>query len=343
MAIERISELDQVELSEMDKFKRDDDDKKYDEAKLSVGLFMEVSIAESLKKNSDGQWYVEPTNEAKSYFLSKKIPANYLEDVFGTRLKVIVTELSNMVSTIISGPINNFYGYQNFGNPDLPLTDSYGHTVWYDNELSNHLCVMVSADFTNKTNFHNNVEFHNKIFLYDQLSSASDIFCQNITINNDANIKGDTTINGTLSVGNNDANGDIYCQTLHGTATRAQWADLAEYYESDKPYSPGTLIKFGGDREITIADTEANAVVTTNPGFVLNSEKENKKNYLGVALIGRVPVRVIGKVNKFDRISLSEIPGVGVANPFFKSIGLALESSGIESEKLVECLVKLII
>jgi hypothetical protein len=30
-----------------------------------------------------------------------------------------------------------------------------------------------------------------------------------------------------------------------------------------------------------------------------------------IALVGRVPVRVIGKVNKFDYIGLSDIPGVG--------------------------------
>lgn len=89
---------------------------------------------------------------------------------------------------------------------------------------------------------------------------------------------------------------------INAVALSAYWADLAEYYVADKPYKPGTLVKFGGKHELTIADSEANAVVTTEPGFILNSgiEQATEDSWpIAVALVGRTPVKVIGKVNKF--------------------------------------------
>jgi len=61
-------------------------------------------------------------------------------------------------------------------------------------------------------------------------------------------------------------------------------------------------VKFGGKYELTIADTEANAVVTTKPGFILNSgiEQVAEDSWpIAVALVGRTPIKVIGKVSKF--------------------------------------------
>lgn len=129
-------------------------------------------------------------------------------------------------------------------------------------------------------------------------------------------------------------------QTLQGTAYRAYWGDLAEYYESDKDYEKGTLIQFGGEKEITIASTKVNAVITSEPGFILNN-KENKG--LAIALTGKVPVRIVGKVEKFDEIVLSETLGVGRVkkNDCEKTIAIALEANADENEKLVKCVTKL--
>ena len=128
-------------------------------------------------------------------------------------------------------------------------------------------------------------------------------------------------------------------QIIQGTAYRALWGDLAEVYLPDMPYPEGTLIKLGGENEITIADTEANAVISSNPGFMLNSEKGGQP----VALTGRVPVRIKGAVNKFDKIVLSDVPGVGMVQKDKKQkvIGRALESKSIEAESLVLCMVQL--
>lgn len=124
-----------------------------------------------------------------------------------------------------------------------------------------------------------------------------------------------------------------------GTANQAKWADLAENYESDNKYSVGTLIKFGGEKDITIADTECNGVISDKPGYLLDS---NLKEGLPVALVGKTPLRVIGKVHRFDKIVLSSIPGVATVKTSKeeKVIAIALEASDNEEEKLVKCVTK---
>lgn len=132
---------------------------------------------------------------------------------------------------------------------------------------------------------------------------------------------------------------------ISGIAMRARWADLAECYSADAPYPAGTLVKFGGEEEITIADDEVNAVVSEKPAFLMDAENtENVKYKLPIALIGKVKLRILGKVKKFDRIVLSNTPGVGMVKPdklHLDAIAIALESSEDEKEKMVLCSVKL--
>ena len=136
----------------------------------------------------------------------------------------------------------------------------------------------------------------------------------------------------------------VYATTFNGTATSANWADIAEYYDGDNDYPEGTLMTFGGDKEVTIAIESCNAVISSRPGVVLNSESGFEHPCL-LSLAGRVPVRVIGKVNKFDYIQLSEIPGVAKTISindfnFTNIIARALESKETEEEGLVLCVVK---
>lgn len=131
---------------------------------------------------------------------------------------------------------------------------------------------------------------------------------------------------------------NTYATNFLGTASQAKWADLAEKYETDKSYKAGTLIKFGGERDITLADDKCNGVISDKPGFLLDA---GQNSALPVALAGKTPIRIIGKVNKFDPITLSEIPGVGrVAKNKEQIIARTLEASDEEDEKLVMCVTK---
>jgi len=122
---------------------------------------------------------------------------------------------------------------------------------------------------------------------------------------------------------------------------QATYADLAEYYEGDQEYEPGTVLIFGGDKEVTtttnINDTRAAGIVTTNPAYVMNQEQKGIK--ICVALAGRVPCKVVGRVKKGDMLTTSGTHGYAVKalNPTLGSIiGKALEDKDYGETGVIE-------
>ena len=63
---------------------------------------------------------------------------------------------------------------------------------------------------------------------------------------------------------------------------------MAEIYESDADYEPGTVV-IGGDKEVTqckmLQDPRVVGVVSTNPAYLMNKDA----NGVAVALRGKVP------------------------------------------------------
>ena len=119
---------------------------------------------------------------------------------------------------------------------------------------------------------------------------------------------------------------------MTGTATAARYADLAERYATDNEYPVGTVVVFGGDKEITVSnikmDTRVAGVISANPAYMMNCEAGSDATHPYVALAGRVPCRVVGKIKKGDMLVSSGIAGVAIAtdNPRMGSmIGKALE------------------
>ena len=90
-----------------------------------------------------------------------------------------------------------------------------------------------------------------------------------------------------------------------GKSTSAQYADLAEAYIADAHYEPGTVLSFGGEYEVTVADyhmsTKVAGVVSTQPAYLMNSELKSA-NVAVVALQGRVPTKIVGPVGKGDML-----------------------------------------
>jgi hypothetical protein len=85
----------------------------------------------------------------------------------------------------------------------------------------------------------------------------------------------------------------------------AFYADLAERYKRDRVYEPGTVVKIGGQNEITeVTDPHDDVfgVIRTKPGFVLNENYDHDPLMQLVALVGRVPCWVEGPVRKGERL-----------------------------------------
>jgi hypothetical protein len=146
------------------------------------------------------------------------------------------------------------------------------------------------------------------------------------------------TLTGTLTtqtvIPDTDATYDVGSSTkgyntVHAKATSAQYADLAEIYEADSEYEVGTVVIFGGEKEITVssmgADPRVAGVISGDPAYLMNSKATGQ----AVALQGKVPCKVVGQISKGDMlVTHSQHPGVARkgTNPSMGTvIGKALE------------------
>ena len=135
--------------------------------------------------------------------------------------------------------------------------------------------------------------------------------------------------------------------TFFGVSTQAKYADLAENYQADALYEPGTVLVFGGAREVTTTDQDHNTavagVVSTNPAHLMNGMLTGP-GVVALGLTGRVPCRVQGPVAKGDVLVTSTTPGVAqrIDNAKFLPgcvIGKALEAINTNTTETIEVVV----
>jgi len=142
------------------------------------------------------------------------------------------------------------------------------------------------------------------------------------------------------TIAERDTAGDLYAGIFHGRATSANYADLAEKYLADDEYGEGTVVMIGGEKEITASKQGSRAIgaISKNPAYMMNSTLEGG---VYVALKGRVPVKVIGKVKKGDRMIAGD-DGVALASNDCTSLdtfAISLENSDNTEIKFIECLI----
>jgi hypothetical protein len=95
----------------------------------------------------------------------------------------------------------------------------------------------------------------------------------------------------------------VYGVSFIGTSSTAQYADLAEKYLPDTEYEVGTVMMVGGSAEVTQhngSTIRAIGVVSAYPAYKMNDGLEGGTY---IALKGRVPVKVLGPVNKGDSLA----------------------------------------
>lgn len=132
-----------------------------------------------------------------------------------------------------------------------------------------------------------------------------------------------------------------------GARWQSTYADLAERFESDAVYEPGTVVEIGGAKEITAVQSDLSddvfGVVSDTAGYVMNAMAGSNDTHPAIALAGRVPVKVVGTVRKGQRLVAAgngHARGAksGEANPF-NTIGRSLVDKITDSVGIIEAFV----
>ncbi len=257
---------------------------------------------------------------------------------------------------------NMLHMLENFANSNAPNNPSEGQ-LWYDTSSSQLKVydsgvwsVLLSGSGTTKIEFRNRKDtaglFHKTIeHIVD--SNIVTIMTDDTTAwtpHNDEKLEdGVTNLSTqfpTIAAGTTMNNTTNY--KFRGLATSAEYADLAERYAADAEYDEGTVVRLGGTHEITQTmqahDTDVFGIVSTAPGFEMNAAAGTDATHPFVALAGRVPCKVVGKVVKGQRIVSSNTPGhaMAIATPMdqcYAIIGRALESKDTDDAGTIEVVV----
>lgn len=135
--------------------------------------------------------------------------------------------------------------------------------------------------------------------------------------------------------------------TVAGNQVNANYADVAERFAADEALEAGTVVELGGEKEITKVTGDLSdkvfGVISTRAAYLMNSNAGNDETHPAVAMTGRVPVKVIGAINKGDRLvsagngyARAAQPGEATA---FNVIGRSLESKLDTDKGTVEAIV----
>jgi hypothetical protein len=154
-------------------------------------------------------------------------------------------------------------------------------------------------------------------------TTTSTAFAGALTGNVTGNVTGNLSSSGANTMGSLTMSGNIVSQTIlpdadatydigsssvgyntvHAKATSAQYADLAEKYETDSNYDVGTVVIFGGEKEVTqstiSSDTRVAGVISEDPAYLMNDKSEGQ----AIALVGKVKCKVHGMVSKGDLLT----------------------------------------
>lgn len=158
-------------------------------------------------------------------------------------------------------------------------------------------------------------------------------------------------VGNVLTTGSSSTQGNITGNWLltGGSRLQATYADLAERFEADQFYEPGTVVQWGGEKEITAVRDElcldVCGVISETAAYLMNAAAGSNVTHPAIALSGRVPVKVVGKVRKHDRLvsagnGLARVAKSDETNPF-TVIGRSLQDKADTDVGLVTAMVSI--
>jgi len=140
---------------------------------------------------------------------------------------------------------------------------------------------------------------------------------------------------------------DLRANIVHATSTAAQYADLAERYETDIPLEVGDVVILGGHAEITKCEKEMDdavfGVVSESPAFLMNAQAGNNDSHPMIALKGRISVKLRGTGRAGDRIVSAGNGEARVADleecTAFNTLGRLIKDKYNVETALTECVI----
>ena len=238
-------------------------------------------------------------------------------------------------------------------NGSVILGDATADKITLNGQINSHLI----PDTTVQYNLGSSTRYWNDLYVNTINAAGNMTFAGQLRLTSTSNpssvsdtnaplyLDGGAVIEKKLYVGENiTSSANVIGNYFVGTATSAQYADLAEIYSSDADYEPGTVVKLGGSAEVTqtttFNDPEVFGVVSTNPAYLMNAEAEG----VAVALTGRVPVKVEGRIKKGERLVSGSKPGYAKAlmkNEYDMRciIGRALQDKDTFDDDVVEAVI----
>lgn len=180
------------------------------------------------------------------------------------------------------------------------------------------------------------------------VNADGDVSATNIAVSGFASVS-EIIKTGPDGVGNIGQSSNSF-NVVHAKATSAQYADLAERFAADAAYESGTVVELGGSAEITQVSSDLSdnvfGVISTQAAYLMNADFGDDKTHPPVAMVGRVPVKVIGAAKLGDRLvaaggGLARAAKKGEANEF-TTVGRSLQTKNSEEIALIEAIVKMV-
>ena len=278
---------------------------------------------------------------ADGQFANKK----YVDDSLAGLSQNSISQLNTNITITDSGS-NGAITVTADGNTELVINDTAstfsGNVVVTGNLTVNGTTETIAT--TNTTIADNIIELQSGI---SASSNDAGIIIERGSTGNNAAIIWDESADkftmGTTTATGADKSGGItvavatLVANLEGTATAAQYSDVAERFAANEVMAPGTVVALGGAEEICKVNEEGSdevfGVISSldQAAFKMNGGAGNDETHPYVAMTGRVDVKVIGMVNKGDRLISASVPGYAKAAQksectAFNVIGRALTS-----------------
>jgi len=269
---------------------------------------------------------------------------------------ITVVDTTLNTQTSLSLPGRNYAGYgqpvdqnqlsilENFASYPItgPANPIPGQT-WYDSSTTT---LKLNSSANSTPNWKSVVTSGSANTSFANLTVTGNTLLDNLTVTGNTTLA-NLTVTGNLTTthittGGNTIAGDFTGNwTLTtGSKLNATYADLGERFAADDEYEAGTVMEMGGIAEITAVRDDLSdivfGVISESAGVTMNSGAGTQSTHPTIAMTGRVPVKVIGKISKGDRLvsagnGLARAAKKNEATPF-NTVGRSLEDKLTNSE-----------